>query len=258
MRLLTIAARICAGLLIAGVAAAAFAADFAQPERTPEYVKACRRQDSELKEFFIERFPGTFLFNHLRSFKVTVHREGLERAASLVPVRVVKFASADALRNAARVKPVVVGALKLTYGNHDPLVDPGNLLLLYDEQHVHLRNSEGLEVNHFDATLQEPPATAAVDPLVGSLTASDTSLANILPDGTLQLYVQLADSKGKALQDAGSFTKLLISFNIPGIVTDDDSPERELAKPPEDEKDKDKTGSGDSGSAGAGGGVCPR
>lgn len=235
MRLLASTVRVCSTMLLAFVATAALAADFTQPERTPDFIKSCRRQDRELKAYFNERFPDSFAFSHYGSFRALVHRDGLSRSAVLVPVQNLPYATGDALRGAARKKPVVVGALKLTYGQADPFVHPGDMLLLYDEQHVHIYNSEGLEVNRFLATLGVAPLDAPLDPAVGAVATSATSLAQLQPDGTLQLYLQLANSKGEALKEGGAYQKLLLSFMIPGLLTDDSSPVRELATPQAEE-----------------------
>lgn len=222
-----------AGALILGLA---WAADFTQVERDAKFIKDSRRQDKTLKSFFGDMVPGEIEFGHRGSYRVVVHREGLDRSTTLVPVRAVPFADLEALRSAARSEGLVVGVLSLTYGHPEPLLEPGSILLVYDGLNVELHNVHGYLLGELVATLAPPPDVAEVDPALGSPEGTGTSLANITPEGGLELYLQLTAEDGTPLRGDEGFVKVLVSFSIPGIVTDDDSPWRELAQPKDDEQ----------------------
>jgi hypothetical protein len=219
--------------LVVTAVSAALAVDLTQPVRDPEFIRACRRQDRELKSFYSVRIFGSFSFCHLGSFRAQVHRDGLQRSLTLVPVRSLPYASAEALEKAARVKPVVVGALRMTYGQTSPFLAPGDMLLVYDSVHIQVRDGENFEINKFDAGVKPALSTASVDEQIGSISGSSFSLANVSPDGVCSLYLQLADSKGKEQQDATGYVKLDLSFSVPGLISDDDSLPENLAKPEE-------------------------
>jgi hypothetical protein len=229
------------GLALLGFSLA-LAADFTQPERDPEFVKSCRRQDSLLKHAFGDLVPTAVNFSHRGSFKAVVHRLGLPRPLTLVPVQFVPFASADEFRSAARKKAVVVGALNITYPLPEANVIPGAHILLYDGVKLRLLDAHGYAITDFEATLGEVSPGAKVDPIIGSLDASAYSLAGITPEGEMTLYLQLR-SGNREVRTTKGFVKLALSAVVPGLVQDDDSPETTLAKPkPEDEGAKKTEG----------------
>lgn len=244
-------ARCLLGLATGLWALSAGAADFTQPARDAEFIKSARRQDRELLQFYGRTIPGGTQFAHVGSFRAKVHRDGLVAPCTLVPIRSAAFDGPAALRESARGTALVVGALKLAYANRDPLIVPDTLLLRYDGRQVRLLDLHKTLIGEFDAVVSEIPPDAAVDPAVGSLSESEHSLANILPDGTLQIFIQLTDTKGKPVKDAAGFRKILLAFAIQGLVTDDDSPARELEVPGEPpggrKKDKDDGGGGGGG-----------
>ena len=75
-----------------------------------------------------------------------------------------------------------------------------------------------------------------LDPVLGTVTGTAYSQANITPEGNLELYLQLVDGRGEPLMDDAGFVKIRVTISIPGIATDDDSPYRELAEPAEEEE----------------------
>jgi hypothetical protein len=235
MKRLALAAAVAAfGLL--GSHSSSAAADFAQAKRDAEFLRSARRQDSELLKFYGNQIPAGIRFCHEGSFRAMVHRSGLKRPITLVPPLNLRYEDAEALRSAARSADVAVGAIKLTYGSVEPEIVPGTILILYDGLRVHLHDTHSTDVAQYPASLGAVPADALVDEALGELGKSDHSLANILPDGTFQIYIQLADSKGDPLMEGQSYSKVLLQFSIPGIVDDDDSPVLILAEPKEDDK----------------------
>lgn len=223
---------------------AAAAADFTQPARDAEFIKSARRQDKELLQFYGRTIPGGTQFAHMGAFRAIVHRDGLNAPALLVPVRNAPFDSAAAFKESARGADIVVGALKLAYANHDPLIVPDTLLLRFNGLRIQLLDLHKSLIAEFPASIGDPPADAVVDATIGSLAKTEHSLANIRPDNNFELFIQLADSRGKPLKDAsGALRKVRISFMIPGLVTDDDSPARELVEPgePPGGRKKDKS-----------------
>jgi len=223
--------------VVTSLGALAQAADFVQPARSAEFLKACQRRDRELKAYFGKLMPSAFEFSHLGRFEASVHREGLDRAVLLVPVRTMPYADADELRHAARQKRLAIGALDLPYAVTDQGLTPGYYVLLYDGWRVSLTNSRGRDAGKFIASLGTASADAPVDMVIGTVASTPSGLANITPEGDVQLYLQLAGEKG-ALKDAEGFVKLALTFSIPGFVIDDSTPDRELAKP----KEPDETG----------------
>lgn len=216
----------------------AISADFTQPKRDPEYIKSARRQDKELLKYWGRLIPGGTTFNHLGSYQVMVHRNGLLRPLTLIPVARLAYTDAEALRATARGGDVIVGAVKVAYGQHSPEIMPGTLLVAYDGQRVHLRNVHGENLASFDASITPTPPDARVDPAIGALADSSASLANVLPDGRMQVYLQLTSDTGRLLQASSrpGFSKVLLEFTIPGIITDDDSPQRTLVEPRVEDK----------------------
>lgn len=230
------------------------AAEFVQAKRDADFSKSARRQDSELLKFYGNQVPAGTEFSHLGSFRALVHRNGLERSITLVPPRALMYENAEELRKAARAKDVVVGAIKLTYGSVDPEIVPGTILLVYDGLRVHLHDTHSQNVAQYQVSLGEVPADAVVDSELGKLDETNHSLANILPDGTMQVYLQLSNSKGDPIMDGQKYRKILLQFTIPGIVTDDDSPKIELVPPKPKEKGDKPSGGGDDDSSSSGGG----
>jgi len=222
---------------LASLCTFALAADFVQPARTSEFLKSCQRRDSELQAYFGKLMPTSLEFSHLGRFEASVHREGLSRIVTLVPVRAMPYAGADELRHAARMKRLAIGALDLPYAVTDQDISPGYYILLFDGWRVSLTNTRGRDVRKFVASLGRASADAPVDLVIGSVASTPSGLADITPEGEVQLYMQLMGEKG-ALEDAAGLIKVAITFNIPGLVTDDETPERELAKPAETEETK--------------------
>jgi hypothetical protein len=227
-RIAAIAAALVAGLLWTQ---ASRAGDFVQVPRDPDFVKAARRQDSELLKFYGNQVPAGIRFCHNGSFKATVHRNGLDRPITLVPAEQMKFEDHTALKDAARGGDVIVGAIKLTYGSLEPQIVPGTILLLYDGLRVHLHDTHSQDIGQYSATIGPLPAGASVDPALGGLGETDHSIGSILPDGTFQIYLQLANSKGEAIREGQAFKKVLLQFSIPGLVDDDDSAPLQLVEP---------------------------
>lgn len=221
------------GLALCGFSLA-LAADFTQPERNPEFVKSCRRQDSLLKHAFGDLVPTAVSFSHRGSFKAVVHRLGLPRPITLVPVQYVPYASADEFRSAARKKAVVIGALNITYPLPEANVIPGAHVLLYDGFKLRLLDAHGYAITDFEAQLRETGAEDKVDPIVGTLDLSPHSLANISPEGQITLYLQLRTGS-RELRTTQGFVKLALSATVPGLVQDDDTPPTTLAKPKAEE-----------------------
>jgi hypothetical protein len=239
------------------LAASAGAADFTQPARDAEFIKSARRQDKELLQFYGRTIPGGTKFSHLGSFQAVVHRDGLKRPAVLVPLANMRFDSAAAIKEAARGGDLVVGALKLSYRNLDPLIVPGTILLRYDGLRIHMLDLHEHLLAKVEASIGDIPEGAVIDEAVGSLSESETGLANILPDGTLQIFIQLADANGKELKDADGFRKVLLTCSVPGLVTDDNTPARVLVEPGEKiggKAAKKKRSNDDSPHSGGGGG----
>src|SRR5687767_7147918 len=139
----------CAVIIALAMLAPALAADFTQPARDPKFIQSARRQDKELVHFYGRLIPGGITFNHLGGYQVIVHRAGLDRPVILVPVTSLPYADAEALRSAARTGDVIVGALKINFGMHEPEIMPGTLLLVYDGLRVHLRNVHGEDISSF-------------------------------------------------------------------------------------------------------------
>lgn len=213
------------------------AADFTQAERDIDFIKSCRRQDSSLRTYFGTLMHAGSEFFHLGGYKASIHREGLDRALWLVPVKGLPYANAEEFRAAARGNKIAVGALIVTYRNTDPAITPGTLLLMFDGYRVFLKDIHEFTNNDFKVRLKDAPPDGEIDPVLGTVTGTAFSQANITLDGDLQLYLQLTDAYGEPLLDEEGFVKALLTVPIPGISTDDDSPYRELATPPEAEKD---------------------
>jgi len=213
----------------------AWAADFAQAERDVAFSRDCRRQDVKLSTFFGDIMnPGASFF-HLGSFKALVHRDGLDRALWLIPIKCLPYEDIDSLRQAARGNPLAVGALTIAYGHADADILPGSYVLLYDGLRVRFVDAHDYIHNKFDVSLVAAPPDGDLDPNLGTVTGTAFSQANITPDGDLELYLQLSTDAGDPLMDESGFVKLLMTISIPGIASDDDSPYRELAVPPEEE-----------------------
>ena len=232
MALRTIGALIAALTMLAPV----YAADFTQPARDPKFIQSARRQDKELVHFYGRLVPGGITFNHLGSYQVIVHRVGLDRPATLVPVTSLPYATQEALQTAARTGDVVVGALKINYGMHDPEISPGTLLLVFDGLRVHLRNVHGEDISAFEATLGPVPAGEKLAPVKGAVNSGGSSVATIGPDSTLRLYLQLGTAPKANARANADANKVLLSFQIPGLVDDDGTPPSKLAKPEEPAK----------------------
>ena len=227
------------GALLAATAllAPAYAANFEQPARDPKFIQSARRQDKELVHFYGRLVPGGITFNHLGSYQVIVHRVGLDRPVTLVPVTSLPYATEDALNTAARTGDVVVGALKINYGMHDPEISPGTLLLVFDGLRVHLRNVHGEDISAFDAKLGPVPAGEKLNPVEGAVNSGGSSVAAIGKDNSLRLYLHLASASNKQnLRASADSNKVLLSFNIPGLVEDDNTPPVKLVKPEEPQK----------------------
>jgi hypothetical protein len=217
------------------------AADFTQPERDPKFIQSARRQDKELAFYYGRHIPAGITFNHLGSYQAVVHRVGLDRPVTLVPVTALPYADIEALRSTARSGDVVVGALKINYGMHNPEISPGTLLLVFDGLRVHLHNVHGEDLSSFEAKLGPVPAGDKVAPVVGAINADKSSVAHIGPDSRLRLYLHLSQgTESKSLKKDGA-NKVLLEFTIPGLVDDDDSPALQLAKPEEPAKGKPKS-----------------
>lgn len=213
----------------------ASAADFTQAERDVTFNRDCRRQDIKLSSFFGDIIhPGASFF-HLGSFKASIHRDGLDRPLWLIPIKCMPYEDIESLRTAARGNPLAVGALTIAYPHADADILPGSYVLLYDGLRLRFVDAHGYIHNKFDVTLEAAPADGVLDPNLGTVTGTAFSQANIMPDGKLQLYLQLSQNGDDPTMDDGGFVKLLMTVSIPGISSDDDSPYRELAAPPEEE-----------------------
>jgi len=221
--------------IIVILTSATWAADFTQAERDSNYIKSCRRQDQALDTYFAELVPPDVVFNHSGAYTVTVHREGLARPITLIPVHSLCFADVTTLRESSRSKPVVIGAIEITYAHNEPLIKPGTHLLLFNGVRFIIRDVHGFDTAAINAKVEEVPAAATVDPALGTLAGSAYSLANITPEGELQIFLQLCDENGKALKQDDGFQKVLLSAPVAGLVADDDTPLRELAQPAEEE-----------------------
>jgi hypothetical protein len=219
-------------IAIATLLAPAYAADFTQPARDPKFIQSARRQDKELVHFYGRMIPGGITFNHLGSYQVIVHRVGHKRPATLVPVTALPYDSIEALQKAARTSDVVVGALKINYGMHNPEISPGTLLLVFDGLRVHLRNVHGEDLSDFAASLGPIPAGHKLGQVEGAVNGGSSSLAAIGEDSTLHLYLQL----GTTVKGKSAANKALLAFQIPGLVDDDDTPPVVLVKPEEPAK----------------------
>ena len=228
------------GLALMGFSLA-LAADFTQPERTPDFVKSCRRQDSLLKHAFGDQVPTAVTFCHRGSFKALVHRLGLERPVTLVPVQYIPYATVDDFRTAARKKPMVVGALNITFPLPEGNVIPGAHVLYYDGFKLRIVDAHGYAVTEIDAELSDPAKDTKIDPAVGSIEGSPYSVSSISPDSKVTLYLQLRTGD-RELRTTAGFTKVALSGTIKGLVQDDDSPQTKLATP----KDEKATGGMDS------------
>ena len=222
-------------LIAAAMLATAHAADFKQPARDPKFIQSARRQDKELVHFYGRLVPGGITFNHLGGYQVIVHRVGLDRPVTLVPVTTLPYESLEAVHNAARTGDLVVGALKINFGMHDPEISPGTLLLVFDGLRVHLRNVHGEDISSFEATLGPVPAGEKLAPVEGAVNGGSSSLASITKDSKLRIYLQLAAAGSKAIRQPAA-NKVMLSFQIPGLVDDDGSEPVKLAKPEETKK----------------------
>jgi hypothetical protein len=221
-------------LIVCALFATAQAADFKQPARDPKFIQSARRQDKELVHFYGRLVPGGITFNHLGSYQVIVHRVGLDRPVTLVPVTSLPYATLDALNTAARTGDVVVGALKINYGMHDPEISPGTLLLVFDGLRVHLRNVHGEDISAFDATLGPVPAGEKITPVEGAVNSGGSSVAVIGPDNSMRLYLHLASASNKQnMRQSADSNKVKLSFTIPGVIEDDNTPPVKLVKPEE-------------------------
>jgi len=228
-------------MLALALLATAQAADFTQPARDPKFIQSARRQDKELVHFYGRLVPGGITFNHLGSYQVIVHRNGLDRPATLVPVTSLPYATQDALSDAARTGDVVVGALKINYGMHDPEISPGTLLLVFDGLRVHVRNVHGEDISAFDATLGPVPAGEKLMVVEGAINSGGSSVAAIGKDNVLRLYLQLSGASNKPnVRQSPDANKVMLSFKIPGLVDDDSTPPVKLVKPEEPAKGKAK------------------
>jgi hypothetical protein len=213
----------------------ASAAEFAQTERDVSFSRDCRRQDAKLSSFFGDIInPGASFF-HLGSFKALIHRDGLDRALWLIPVKCLPYEDIEGVRQAARGNPLAVGALTIAYGHADADILPGSYVLLYDGLRVRFVDAHDYIHNKFEVTFEQAPPDGDLDPSLGTVTGTAFSQANITPEGELELYLQLSSDNGDPLMDESGFVKLLMTISIPGIASDDDSPYRELAVPPEEE-----------------------
>jgi len=213
----------------------AWAADFTQAERDVAFSRDCRRQDSKLNSFYGDIInPGTSFF-HLGGFKALIHRDGLDRALWLIPVKCLPYEDIDGLRQAARGNPLAVGVLTIAYGHADADILPGSYVLLYDGLRLRFVDAHAYIHNKFDVALEPAPLDGELDPNLGTVTGTAYSQANITPEGELELYLQLCGDGSDPLMDENGFVKVLMSISIPGISTDDSSPYRELAVPPEEE-----------------------
>jgi hypothetical protein len=213
----------------------AWAADYTQQERDTEFIKSSRRQNATLKTYYGDMVPTEVTFNFVGSYKVVVHRDGLERPITLIPVKNVRFPDMESLRESARKNQLVVGALSITYAHQNPFINPGTHLLLYDGLNIEIRNVHGYEIAAVQASVSSPTADAEVDPVLGTIPEVSHSLANITETGNLELYLQLADDAGQPIAEEQEFLKVLISVPLPGITDDDDSPARILVQPKEEE-----------------------
>jgi hypothetical protein len=223
-------------LAVAGALGPAAAADFAQAERDVDFIRACRRQDRELRKYFGDMIQPGARFFHLGSFKALIHRDGLDRSLWLIPLKTLPYAGAEDFRSAANGNPLAVGALIVTYPHDDPRLTPGTHLLTYDGLSTSFLDAHEYRVNSIISSLGPAPAENELDPALGTVTGTAFSQANITPEGDLELYLQLADEQGNPLMDDSGFVKVLLSIPMPGIATDDESAYRELAVPPEEEE----------------------
>lgn len=213
----------------------AWAAEFTQAERDVAFSRDCRRQDVKLSSFYGDIInPGASFF-HLGSFKALVHRDGLDRALWLIPIKCLPFEDIEGLRQAARGNPLAVGALTVAYGHADYDILPGTYVLMYDGLRVRFVDAHAYIHNKFDVTLQPAPLDGELDPNLGTVTGTAYSQANITADGNLELYLQLCGDGSDPLMDENGFVKVMMDISIPGISSDDESPYRELAVPPEEE-----------------------
>ena len=223
-------------VLTAAWAVLALGADFTQPKRDVDFTKNSRRADKMLKATYGELVPADVDFCYQGRFQVTVHREGLDRHLSLIPVCSLAYADAETLRAAARKKAVLVGALDIPYFHEPASIEPGTHMLLYDGLRLQMRDAHNHLVASVLADIGPVPEGSKVDPVLGTLEGTPSSLANVTPEGRLELYIQLSDGR-KMLTGEKGFVKLLVSAEIPGIATDDSTPERKLAVPKEDEEE---------------------
>lgn len=225
-------------VLVLTCASLAWAADFTQAERDVDFIKACRRQDGKLTRHLGELLsPANMKFFHLGSYKATIHRDGLDRALWLVPVKSLPYTDLDEMRSAARGNPISVGALITAYSHSDPKLTPGTFVLMYDGLRVRLVDPFEYQVNQIKVALEPAPADDELDPALGTVTGTAFSQACIEADGDLLLYLQLTGEGSEPLMDEDGFVKLKLTIPIPGIATDDDSPDRDLAEPAEEEEE---------------------
>jgi len=218
----------------------AWAADFTQAERDVDFIKASRRQDASLTRHLGELlYPAGVRFFHLGSFKAQIHRDGLDRALWLIPVKSLPYSSLDEMRTAARGNPISVGALVTAYPHEDPSLTPGTFVLLYDGLRVRFVDHWEYQVNRIKADLDNAPADDVLDPVLGTVSGTAFGQSNITPEGDLELYLQLTmEESNEPLMDDDGFVKLKLTIPVPGIATDDDSPYLDLAEPADEEEDE--------------------
>jgi hypothetical protein len=238
MRLLRWAVAVVLATFIAVWAVAAVSADFTQPKRDVAFTKASRRADKALKASYGNLVPSYIDFCHQGRYQVVVHRDGLDRRLTLIPVMSLEYPDLDSMRAAARKKPILVGALEIPYLHEPNSIEPGTHMLVYDGLRIQLRDTHNTLVSSVFGSLGKVPDGAAVDPALGTLAGTAYSLSNVTPEGRLEIYIQLTQ-QGQLLKDSKGFSKVLLSASIPGLVTDDQSPDRNLAKPKEEDKPKE-------------------
>ena len=227
--------------LVVACCSVVYAADFVQAERDVDFIKASRRQDASLTRHLGELIhPAGVRFFHLGSFKAFIHRDGLDRALWLIPVKSLPYQSLEEMREAARGNPISIGALVTAFHNEDPEITPGTFVLLYDGFKVRFVDHWEYQINRIVADVEPAPADDALDPVIGTVSGTAYGQANITPAGDLELFVQLTDPEsGEPLMDEDGFVKVKITVPVPGIATDDDSPYRDLAEPADEEEQVD-------------------
>jgi len=101
---------------------------------------------------------------------------------------------------------------------------------------VHIRNVHGEDISDFAATLGPVPAGEKLAPVEGAVNGGSSSLAAIGSDSTLRLYLQLASATKTNIRQTADANKVLLTFQICGLVDDDDTPPAKLVKPEEPAK----------------------